>query len=191
MSLSDGMILYHGSYTRVESVDLGKCFEGKDFGKGFYLTSDEDQAIRFIATSLGKARDIGAVPSDQTFGYVSRFEFVSPPDPLASYEFASTDAAWLWFVSMNRRKSSAGELEGRLPASVFDADVVIGKVANDTTNPVIATYLNGLYGPIESDRAVRTAVDNLMPDKLKDQFCFKSEAAVACLEFKGAVRYDV
>ena len=42
MKLKDGMILYHGSYTPVQNIDLTKCAAGKDFGKGFYVTADED-----------------------------------------------------------------------------------------------------------------------------------------------------
>ena len=39
MTLKDGMLLYHGSYTSVESISLDQCARGKDFGRGFYLTS--------------------------------------------------------------------------------------------------------------------------------------------------------
>ena len=51
MKLKDGMLLYHGSYTPVENIDLNKCDEGKDFGKGFYVTADKNQARNFIRTS--------------------------------------------------------------------------------------------------------------------------------------------
>ena len=44
MKLKEGMLLFHGSYTKVESIDLNQCLKGKDFGKGFYLTSDPNQA---------------------------------------------------------------------------------------------------------------------------------------------------
>ena len=37
MTLEDGITLYHGSYTEIDSVDLSKCLRGKDFGKGFYI----------------------------------------------------------------------------------------------------------------------------------------------------------
>lgn len=42
--LSDGMLLYHGSYTVVNTPDLAKCATRKDFGKGFYLTTSKKQA---------------------------------------------------------------------------------------------------------------------------------------------------
>lgn len=48
MKLVDGMMLYHGSYTPVQTIDLTKCAAGKDFGRGFYLTADKLQAKNFI-----------------------------------------------------------------------------------------------------------------------------------------------
>lgn len=48
MKLVDGMMLYHGSYTPVQTIDLTKCAAGKDFGRSFYLTSDKLQAKNFI-----------------------------------------------------------------------------------------------------------------------------------------------
>lgn len=30
------MILYHGSYTNVDEVDLSKCHKYKDFGQAFF-----------------------------------------------------------------------------------------------------------------------------------------------------------
>ena len=58
MKLKDGMMLYHGSYTSVQNIDLTKCAAGKDFGKGFYVTADELQAKNFIRTSLLKAKGL-------------------------------------------------------------------------------------------------------------------------------------
>ena len=53
--LKNGIILYHGSYAKIENVNLEKCLDGKDFGTGFYLTSDYAQAAKFIKTSIAKA----------------------------------------------------------------------------------------------------------------------------------------
>ncbi len=49
MTLYDGMLLYHGSYTAVDNIDLEMCTEGKDFGRGFYMTSSQQQARRATA----------------------------------------------------------------------------------------------------------------------------------------------
>lgn len=65
MILKDGMLLYHGSYTPVKRIDLGMCSDAKDFGKGFYLTSDLLQARSFVKSSVLKAKRHGAVAMDQ------------------------------------------------------------------------------------------------------------------------------
>lgn len=39
------MELYHGSNTRIEKPDLNFCKPFKDFGKGFYLSPEKDQAL--------------------------------------------------------------------------------------------------------------------------------------------------
>lgn len=40
------MILYHGSNVEIEQIDLVLSRPNKDFGKGFYLTEDVEQARR-------------------------------------------------------------------------------------------------------------------------------------------------
>jgi hypothetical protein len=56
---------------------------------------------------------------------------------------------------------------------------------------VITTYLNGLFGNIETDEAVNFAIRQLMPDHLVDQYCFLSEKAISCLEFVEAKKCSV
>ena len=38
------MLLYHGSNQEITSIDLSFCKPYKDFGRGFYLTTIEEQA---------------------------------------------------------------------------------------------------------------------------------------------------
>lgn len=182
-------MLYHGSYARVEHIDLAMCRPGKDFGPGFYLTSSPEQARSFIRSSLRKAQGVGLAPADLDFGYVSVFRFRVPDAGLPVFEFETADASWLWFIAQNRKSSLVQELASRLDPALFDAEVVVGKIANDTTNRVIAAYLEGLFGPVDSDAAVRVAIAQLMPERLHDQLCFLSSRAVACLEFVEAIRY--
>ncbi len=40
------MILYHGSIVEIYKIDLSLSKPNKDFGKGFYLSLDENQAMR-------------------------------------------------------------------------------------------------------------------------------------------------
>lgn len=190
MNLENGMILYHGSYAPIETIDLKRCAAGKDFGRGFYLTSDYEQARKFISTSLKKARQTGAIASDCCEGYVSSFCFHAPNPPLNVYAFPTANDQWLWFVSANRRTELAAAFISRLDSKLENADVVIGKVANDATNPVIAAFLNGLYGPIESPAAADIAIGLLLPDRLKDQYCFLTERAISCLKPLEVIRHE-
>ena len=50
--------LYHGSNVEIEAIDFNKSKPGKDFGVGFYLSPDEDQAHEM---AVKKARLLGAV----------------------------------------------------------------------------------------------------------------------------------
>ena len=37
--------LYHGSNVAIEKIDLSRSKRGKDFGQGFYLNANPDQAM--------------------------------------------------------------------------------------------------------------------------------------------------
>ena len=46
------------------------------------------------------------------------------------------------------------------------------------------------YVPVESKSAADTAISLLLPDKLKDQYCFKTEKAVSLLKYEGSEKYE-
>ena len=72
--LHDGMMLYHGSYFEVRNPDLEMCARYKDFGRGFYLTTDAEQARQFALISTRKAKVNGIVDAGQRYGIVSNFK---------------------------------------------------------------------------------------------------------------------
>ena len=190
MKLVDGMLLYHGSYTPVEAVDLAKCAAGKDFGRGFYVTADNVQARNFIKTSLLKAKRLKQIPENQNFGYVTCYKYNAPKENIPIFEFEEANQEWLWFISLNRRNRLAKSLAPLLPKDIFKGEVIIGKIANDTTNPVITAYLNELYGEITDEEAAKMAISLLLPHRLKDQYCFLSQRAVSCLEVVEVKKYE-
>ena len=184
--LNDNIVLYHGSYMEVEKPDIAKCREGKDFGKGFYLTSDKNQAKRFVRHSLARASQRGDVPKNRAYGFLSIFTF-SGDAALRCYHFPDADAEWLHCVVAHRdRKSIPGE---RKKWSGYD--VISGKIANDFTNAVIATYLDGGYGTIGSALTDQTAIRLLEPDRLKDQYCFRTKKALNNLSFLKSERINL
>ena len=58
---------------------------------------------------------------------------------------------------------------------------MIGAVANDTTMPILNLYLNGIYDKKE-------ALKRLLPQKLKDQYAFKTEKVLEKLKFVELMR---
>ena len=64
--------------------------------------------------------------------------------------------------------------------SVEDYDIVVGPVANDQTIRTINDYIRGRFSE-------EIAIQLLLPQKLKDQYAFKSEAALKALRFKEAL----
>ncbi len=153
----------------VSLPDLKKCKEGKDFGRGFYITTDKNQAIKFaklIAQRYGAA-----------YGVLNEY-ILSDIDGLRYYAFENTDMEWLNCVVGNRRRQFS-----HLSVNWVDYDVLSGKVANDDTSTVINAYLLGIYGEIGSDKAGNIAISNLEPENLKDQLCFKTDKAISKLNF--------
>ena len=50
------MILYHGSYLAIENPDLLHSRPNLDFGKGFYLTSIREQAVKWCEEVCQKGK---------------------------------------------------------------------------------------------------------------------------------------
>lgn len=181
--ISADLILYHGSYIDITIPDIGKCREGKDFGKGFYLTTDKNQAKRFVRQAIMKAKSAGIVPHTRNYGFVSSFRYLEHKK-LKMFFFSEADREWLHCILAHRRRRSIpGERK-----KWNGYDVIGGKVANDFTNAVITTYLGGGYGEIGSDNADQTAIRLLEPDKLKDQYCFRTQESLKNLIFVKAER---
>lgn len=178
MILQDNMILYHGSYTEVKTIDLSLCAEGKDFGKGFYLTSDFAQASRFVKTAVAKALKNGVIKEPVESGFVSSFRFTRKAD-VSFFEFEEASRKWLHCVAAHRH---SGLLSNEIK-KFEKLDVITGKIANDTTNQVITAYMNGLYGAVGSEAADSIAISLLLPNKLSNQICFRSESSLRCLTF--------
>ena len=123
------MKVYHGSYIKIDKIDLSKCKPNKDFGKGFYVTKFRNHAeiwAKIIGEKYG------------TEGFVSEFEF-SENDFTKSIckikHFEAYDEEWLDFIVANRDKNS------KIPA--HDYDIIIGPVADDKVQNTLRLYLKG------------------------------------------------
>jgi len=151
--------LYHGSNILIENPKIIESGKKLDFGAGFYLTSSYKQAKRWAqlkAARLGKGKAV-----------VSVFEFDEEKlILLKSITFSKADKAWLATITNFRT------LDSYKP----DYDVMIGPVADDDALPTIRLYFRGMYNENE-------ALRRLLPQKLKDQYAFKTKQSLTELKF--------
>lgn len=157
------MILYHGSNVEVKEPILLKVQRELDFGKGFYTTSDMEQAARW-AWRTAKRR--GESNAFVTVYEVNEDELKN----IRLLSFDSPNVEWLNFVVKNRK--------GEYIAGNWD--IISGPVADDQTAQVIDLYLEGAY---DEEEAIR----RFLTQRLKDQYAFKTNEALKLLIFKEVI----
>ncbi len=186
LNLSNGIFLYHGSYTTVSKVNLQKCNAGLDFGRGFYVTTSYQQALSFVPNSVRRNIKAGIISEnfDINDGQVSVYKF-HPHSDLLIELFPDANLDWLHFVAANRNKNLFTDFHQQLEHH----DIIGGKIADDNTSRVLTGYVTGLFGSPGSDLADTFAIQSLLPNRLQDQFCFRTEKAIQSLEFIRSDRY--
>lgn len=122
--------LYHGSNVNIVQIDLSRSRRGKDFGRGFYLNANQDQAME-MAIRTTRLMNEGQ-PT------LSCFEF----DEATAYtlglkikKFSDYSEEWAEFVVMNRKNNS--------DTQSHSYDIVIGPIADDTVGVQIRRYIMG------------------------------------------------
>lgn len=153
--------LYHGSNLEIYKIDLSKCKIGKDFGKGFYLNPNFDQAYKMAV----RARKINKEGSE----IVSAFEF--DDDNLDKSElkvkiFTDYSKEWADFVVANRNNKS------ELPIHSFD--IVIGPIADDNVGTQIYRYSRGFID-------INKLIAELKFEERAIQYFFGTEKAIKLL----------
>ena len=157
------MKLYHGSNMAVYEPQILVSDRKLDFGTGFYLTSSLEQAERW-AKLTAERRGIG-VPT------ISVYEFDEAKlTELKILKFEKANKKWLDFVVANRDNTIDDQ----------KWDMVIGPVANDRTMPVIRLFIAKVYTAAETLR-------RLLPQKLHDQYTFKTQTALQFLKFQEVI----
>ena len=125
------MILYHGSNTDIAEIDLSVSKVGKDFGCGFYLSADKEQALELAAR---KTEQLGVGTP-----MLNSYEFDENSlhgRGLSVLEFQEYSREWAEFVLMNRRNRT------RVPSLSYD--IVIGPIVNDSVGFQIRRLTSGL-----------------------------------------------
>jgi hypothetical protein len=167
------MKVYHGSYIKVDKIDLTKCRPNRDFGQGFYVT-------RFLHHARNWSLIVGR--RYHTQGVVSEFEYVESAFVRSICnikQFGDYNEEWLDFVVMNRVSNN---LE-----PVHNYDIVEGPVADDKVQNRIEEYLKGQVSKADF-------LEELKYHETTHQICFctlNSLQAINCGLGVGANRYVV
>ena len=91
----------------------------------------------------------------------------------------NADVDWLHCIAAHRKKKLFVDVEREMAKY----DIIAGKIADDATNATLTAYLAGAFGTAGDQEADDFCIKRLLPNKLKDQYCFKTEAAIECLKF--------
>jgi hypothetical protein len=155
------MKVYHGSYRKIDKIDLSKCEKHKDFGQGFYVTNIYAQAVKW-ANRIGRKHHVNGEVTEFTF-----FESAFTDKKYKSLQFLDYNDAWLDFVVINRDFNS--------PVPAHDYDLVEGPVADDWVTARIDAYLRG-------DITKKDFLDKLHYHKPTHQICFCTVKSLLMLE---------
>ena len=151
---------YHGSNTIFDKIDLSKAKLGKDFGKGFYVTTNKEQAISWAKRNPNKK------------GYL--YEYIISDDmvlkDLENYRIRMLefyDKEWADYVSLCRYEFYES-----------NDDIVYDRMA-DSKYQVLADAIESYYFKkiTLSQFLSLTRFANVK----YDQYCFKTQKAVDLL----------
>ena len=119
------MILYHGTNVDFETIDLSKSKPNKDFGQGFYLSADYNQAMDMAKTKVEQLETGTPI--------VLAFEVNEQQmTKLKIQRYSEYSEDWAKFILLNRRNSTH--------EPVHDYDIVIGPIANDRVGVQLWKY---------------------------------------------------
>ena len=155
------MKLYHGSNTRIKTIDFAKCKPYKDFGQGFYLTEIEEQA------SLMARRTASIYGGDAVVTHFEFDEAALSDTSLSIKRFEEPSEEWALFVMANRSR------ERQHPIHKYD--IVIGPVADDTIATLFRNFSDGIID-------LPMLVNGLKYRKVSSQCFFHTLKAVTYLK---------
>ena len=158
------MKLYHGSNVVIKKIDLSQSKIGKDFGCGFYLSADKNQAQQLAERKVEQLGEGSAIVNEYDFDE----QLLQKGSPLSILRFENYSKEWAEFILTNRRNRSR--------KSNHSYDIVIGPIANDTVGYQIRRYVAGI---IDMDHFL----EELKYMKgISFQYFFGTEAAIKYLK---------
>lgn len=149
------MKLYHSSNVSVERPDTIHSRDYLDFGKGFYLTTIEEQAIKYGGRFIYREEE----------AWLNIYDFDFDKSRWKILQFDCYDLNWLDFVA----KCRAGEDD-------TDYDMVIGGIADDKVIRTLDRYFAG-------EISAEITIGLLRYEKPNNQYCIRSQQMIdECLK---------
>lgn len=155
------MRLYHASPVAVEAPDVAHSRDFLDFGKGFYLTSIHEQAVKYAQRFMRRGRN----------AWLNSYELECDMSEWRVCRFDAYDKAWLQFVA----KCRSGNDD-------TDYDMVIGGIADDRVIQTLDRYFEGELSEDETLGRLKYENPNI-------QYCIRSQRMLdQCLRHTSSIR---
>ena len=123
--------LYHGSNMKIEVPDLAHSKPFKDFGRGFYLSADKQQAWDMAFQKVSQTKEGKAEVTEFLFD-----ETVMASGELKVLSYPDYCEEWALFVLTNRNKNNV--------QPIHDYDIVYGPIADDGVTFQLRRYEGGV-----------------------------------------------
>ncbi len=146
--------LYHGSNVKIEVPDLIHSKPFKDFGRGFYLSPDKQQAWEMAFQKVNQTKEGKAEVTEFLFD-----ETLMTSDELKVLSYPDYSEEWALFVLANRRQIESHQVyvdsQGPKKANevnrdkqweqpIHDYDIVYGPIADDGVTYQLRRYVGGV-----------------------------------------------
>ena len=168
MISNDNYILYHGATTEVREPLTHVGRPELDFGPGFYVTNDKNQAVDWANTKAGRKKGLKAILNVYSFdfdGFLADNEF-------RHLVFPKYNIEWLDFIAASRK--------GKSPW--VGLDWIEGGIANDSVISTVDAYVDG-------SMTAEMALGKLIKEELKHQVCISNQLIIdRYLTFKESIQ---
>lgn len=143
------MIVYHGSTEIIKIPDVSHSKRYLDFGKGFYVTTFENQAKKWAVRKSMRQEKTAIVNIYELSEEWKNFKVLS---------FEKENEKWLDFVCACRKGEPLNK----------EYDIIIGNVADDNVFKTVDMYFRGLWNK-------EKVLGELRYYKMNDQICIVNQ----------------
>ena len=155
--MTNNSILYHGSKSTIDSPLAHVGRSDLDFGPGFYVTNDRQQAIDWANTVASRKPHQRAILNvyhfdNDAFLAESKYQLK---------QFPEYNIQWLDFIALSRK--------GQQPWKGLDW--IEGGIANDSVISTVDAYIDGTM-------TAEVAMDRLIKEELRHQVCIANQEII-------------